>query len=207
MSPRPYRMGRRQISADETRARVVAAARELLAADDGPAGFSIDAVGRRAGVARMTVYYQFGSRAGLLEALFDDLAARAAIGDRLAAAFAEPEALDALAALVAAFAHFWTRDRLLIRRLHALAALDPEIGRGDRARNERRRKALRVILGRLADESGRLGPDAVDEAVDVLHLLTSFETFDALAGPDRSPEEVVPTVRRLARAALGLDGG
>lgn len=205
MSPRPYRMGRRQATADETRARVVAAAGELLAAADGPAGFSMDAIGRQAGVARMTVYYQFGSKAGLMEALFDDLASRAEIGARLAAAFAEPDAVDALAALIAAFARFWTPDRLIIRRLHALAVLDPEIDRGERARNERRRKAIRVVLGRLAEQRGRPGPATMDEVVDLLHVLTSFETFDALAGADRTPEEVVPLVQWLALAAVELD--
>ncbi len=39
-------------------------------------GFTVDAVAREAGVARMTVYYQFGSKAGLLEAIFDSLAVR-----------------------------------------------------------------------------------------------------------------------------------
>ena len=33
---------------------------------------AIDAVARQAGVARMTVYYQFESKKGLLEALLDD---------------------------------------------------------------------------------------------------------------------------------------
>lgn len=205
MSPRPYRMDRRQAAVDETRARIVAAARDLLATADGPAAFSIDAVGRHAGVARMTVYYQFGSKAGLLEALFDDLAGRAEIGERLAAAFREPDPLDALAALIEAFAHFWTPDRLIIRRLHALAILDPEIGQGDRARNERRRNALRVILGRVAERHGRPAAAALDEAIDLLHALTGFETFDALAGETRQPEDVVPVVRHLALAVLGLD--
>ena len=80
MSPRPYRLGQRQAATDETRARILAAARELLAASDGLTGFSIEAVARQADVARMTVYYQFGSKPGLLEALFDDLAARGQIG-------------------------------------------------------------------------------------------------------------------------------
>src|SRR2546430_2914681 len=37
-------------------------------------GFSIEAVARRADVARMTIYHQFGSKMGLLEALCDSLA-------------------------------------------------------------------------------------------------------------------------------------
>src|SRR2546430_11163673 len=74
MSPRPYRLGRRQPAAQRTRARVLRAARELLTARAGAEPFSVDAVARRAGVARMTVYHQFGSRRGLLEALFDSFA-------------------------------------------------------------------------------------------------------------------------------------
>src|SRR5437588_67268 len=108
MSPRPYRLGQRQVAADETRSRIVKAAREQLEKE---ASFSLDAVARRADVARMTVYYQFGSRRGLLEALFDDL-------------------------------------------------------------------------------------------VDLLFVLSSFESFDMLAGSDRTPDEVVPTVKRAAAAIL-----
>ncbi len=59
-------MGRRQATTSETRTRILAAARELLAAS-GAAGFSIEAVAQQADVARMTVYYQFGSKPGLLE--------------------------------------------------------------------------------------------------------------------------------------------
>ena len=74
MSPRPYRMARRRESTDENRQRIINAARELLASSDGAARFSLEAVARRAGVARMTVYYQFGSLRGLLQGLCDSLA-------------------------------------------------------------------------------------------------------------------------------------
>ena len=40
--------------------------------------------------------------------------------------------------------------------------------------------------------------------IDVLFTLTSFETFDSLAGPGKTPEAVVPLLQHLARAALGL---
>jgi AcrR family transcriptional regulator len=204
--PRPYRLGQRQAATEQTRARIIAAARELLMAGGGSGGFSIDAVARQAGVARMTVYYQFGSKLGLLEGLFDDLAARGGM-ERLAAAFARPDPLDALAEFIATFGRFWSSDRLVIRRLRSLAALDPEFEQGVRARDEWRRGGLRVLLGRLAEQYGRPAPESLDEAVDLLHTQTSFETFDTLAGTTRSPEEVVPLVQRLARAALGLDGG
>src|SRR5438552_6529596 len=122
MSPRPYRLGQRQVAADKTRSRILKAAREQLEKE---ASFSLDAVARRADVARMTVYYQFGSKAGLLEALFDDLAARGGMA-QLRAAFARPDPLEALAELIAVFCRFWASDRLVIRRLQALSVLDPD---------------------------------------------------------------------------------
>jgi AcrR family transcriptional regulator len=203
MSPRPYRLGQRQAASEQTRARVIAAARELLSAAEGLAGFTVEAVARQANVARMTVYYQFGSKEGLLEALFDDIAARGQIA-RLAEAFARPAALDALDELIAVFGRFWGSDRLVIRRLRALAALDPDFEKTLQVRDGYRRKAWETIVGRLAEE--RLLPAAVSagEAVDVLYTLTSFASFDTLAGKARGPEKVVPLVQRLARAALGL---
>lgn len=201
--PRPYRLGRRQAATEQTRARIIDAARELLVAGDGFSGFSIDAVARRADVARMTVYHQFGSRVGLLEALFDDLAARGGMGE-LPDAFRQPDPLDALAGYISVFGRFWAADRRVTRRLHGLAALDSELERALAAREERRRTGVRVILGRLSERYGRPIPARFDESVDVLSMLTGFESFDALAGPARSPEEAVPLVQRLALAVIGL---
>jgi AcrR family transcriptional regulator len=206
MSPRPYRLGQRQATTDQTRARILNAARELLMKSDGFSGFSIDAVARQADVARMTVYHQFGSKIGLLEALSDALAAQGGM-EQLASAFRQPDPLDALDTYIAVFSRFWDADRLVTRRLRALAALDPDFEHVIQARNERRRQGLRVLVGRIAQQSGRLPPERVDEVVDILYTLLSFESFDTLAGPTRSLEEVVPIIQRLARAALGLDEG
>jgi AcrR family transcriptional regulator len=206
MTTRPYRLGQRQATVARTRARIVDAARALLAAPGGVAGFTVDAVAGQAGVARMTVYNQFGSKMGVLEALFDDLAARGLVA-RLRAAFGRPEPGEALDELIAAFGGFWHSDRVVIRRIRGLAAIDPEVGQAVRARDERRREALRAVLGRFAEKYHRPSPGARDEVIDVLHTLTSFETFDNVAGTTRGPEDVVPLVCRLAHAALELGGG
>src|SRR5256714_15582278 len=121
MSPRPYRPGQRQVTTEQTRARILTAARELLTASDGFNGFSIDAVARQADVARMTVYYQFGSKIGLLEALSDSLASQGGM-EQLANAFRRPEPLDALDEYITVFSRFWDSDRLVTRRLRAMAA-------------------------------------------------------------------------------------
>lgn len=206
MSPRPYKLGQRQAAADQTRARIIAAARALLMAGEGFSGFSIEAVARQADVARMTVYYQFGSKIGLLEALCDSLAASGGMA-QLANAFRRPEPLAALEEYIAVFARFWEADRLVTRRLRALAALDPDFEQVIRARDERRRQGLRVLTGRLVEQYERPAPDAFDETITILYTLTSFECFDTLAGPERSIEEIAPVVCRLARASMGLEKG
>src|SRR5205807_9564201 len=122
-SPRPYRSVQRQAAAEQTRARIIAAARELLVASDGFSGFTIDAVARQAGVARMTVYYQFGSKLGLLEALFDSLAAGGGLTG-LPDAFRRPDPVEALDELIRVFCRFWASDQLVLRRLQALRTLD-----------------------------------------------------------------------------------
>ena len=204
MTPRPYRLGRRQAAVDRTRARILEAARALLVARGG-AEFSIDAVARRARVTRATVYQRFGSRPRLFEALFDDLARRGGMWD-LAAAFRQPDPDEALARFIATFGRFWTAHRPIHRRLLGLGALDAGLERTLRARQEWRRQGLRVIVGRVRERYGRPTADAEAETVDLLFALTSFQTFDVLAGAKRRPADVAPLVLRVARAVLGLGG-
>ena len=68
MSPRAYRLGKREAVIEETRERIIEAARELFG-KSGFYGVSLDDVATRAGVARATVYYQFESKFGLLDAI------------------------------------------------------------------------------------------------------------------------------------------
>lgn len=206
MNARTYTLKTRADASRRTRDRILTAARELLASDEGVGGFGLEAVARAAGVTRATVYNQFGSKRGLVEALSDDLATRAQIGARLGAAFASADALVALDSLIAAFAHFWTGDRVIIRRLHGIAALDPEIGRSDAERNARRRDALIAILSRLRAERGVPVEGALEPTAALLQMLTGFEAMDQLAGDARTPTDVVPVIQRLAREALGLAG-
>src|SRR5260370_31767748 len=103
MRPRADRLGQRQVLTEQARERILTAARELLMTSD---GFSIDAIARQADVARMTVYHQFGSKIGLLEALTDALAAQGGM-QQLASAFRERDPLDSLDTYIAVFSRFW----------------------------------------------------------------------------------------------------
>jgi len=196
---RPYQPRERQRQVDAGRERILAAARDVLDADDGEP-FSIDAVAKRAGVARMTVYNQFESKAGLLEDLFDSIAERGAFG-QMAKVFAIEDPDIALDEFVALFGRFWTSSRRAHRKLRAAGLLDPELESAMVARNERRRRGVTELVKRVAKE--RKLQLAKDDAVNTLFVLMSFDTFDALAGPTRTPEDVIPVVRRLVRLITG----
>src|SRR5271165_852074 len=95
MSPRPYNLGQRRGPIDRGRQQVLEAARRLLAGTASYTAFTVDAVAKQADVARATVYYQFGSKAGLLEAVCDSLAEAGQMSE-LATAFTEPDPREAL---------------------------------------------------------------------------------------------------------------
>lgn len=201
MSPRPYNLGKRREPIEAGRQQVLDAARWLLGGTASYTAFTVDAVARQADVARATVYYQFGSKTGLLEAVCDHLAEIGGLAD-LAEVFSEPDPLRALHRFVACFGRFWAADRLAMRRLRALALLDADVGTVIAARDQRRHQGLSVLAERLA-EAGMItaGPE---RAVGALAMLTSFETFDALAGPNREITAAVQDILPLAEAALRL---
>ena len=196
-------MAARDTATDKTRKRILIAARKLLLAEDF-SQFTMEAVARKADVSRLTVYYQFKSKAGLLEALYNFIAKRGEI-EQLAEVFRRGgDPLRTLREFIEVFARFWESDRDVIRRLHALGAIDSEIGSGLLARNERRRNGLGVIVERYCNMYPPLTAQLEREAIDVLHTLTSFETFDALAGSTRTREEVVEIIQKLAWNAIGF---
>ena len=185
MASRSYRLGRRQAAADRTRAAILAATRDLLAAG-GPA-LSAAAVAKRAGVSRITVYNRFGSKAGLLREL-----AEAARGDGTGRS--DPQAgepRERLKQRIAASCSMWSADPALFRRLEAVGNLDMSSPGEDRM---------------LAEELGagdHLRPGcSLKEAEDVIGALTSFEVFDRLHKDGRRPTSAVADI--LMRLAAGI---
>ena len=85
----PVQPRRRQEQISQGRRQILDATRALLRETTHYPAFSVDTVAKRADVARATVYYEFGSKTGLLEALCDDLAEAGQMSD-LAQVFAEP---------------------------------------------------------------------------------------------------------------------
>jgi AcrR family transcriptional regulator len=180
MDKRRYVQNRRAEAAQETRGRILDATRESLR--NGPVGaVRIEEVARAAGVARSTIYVAFGSRAGLFDALAEDLLGRAGFG-RIAASFRLPDARDALRSSLRDAAEIYSHDPAVTRSILALAAIDPDAGAAVSRFEHGRWPGMRMLAGRL-EQQGALRPGVSrDEAAQVLWILTGFATFDQLFG-------------------------
>src|SRR4029077_4572376 len=96
------------------------------------------------------------------------------IGDAMA--MSDPRA--ALDRLVEIFCSFWSSDAA-IGRLHDAMATDPEFATALIGRNERRRKALSILVERATKNVSRR---TREDAVDMIFAVTSYATFAMLRG-------------------------
>ena len=200
MSPRRYESAARDAAAEETRQRIVMSAAEILGGPKGFAGMSLDAVAKAAGVTRLTIYNQFETRRGLLEAVFDERARQGGLtAIPEAMALADPKA--GVARIVAIFCAFWASDAPGLSRIWAAMIGDPELAEGIKARNERRRTVFRTLVNRMV-ERGEVQKARAPELVDLLHGLTSLPFYMELSVPGRSAEAISRMVHQSAEDAI-----
>jgi AcrR family transcriptional regulator len=197
MPKRHYVSSVRAAAAAEKRDRVIQAATTLLRENTSIAAFSLDAVAKAAGVTRLTVYNQFGSRRGLLEAVFDVIARQGGL-TRIEEAMAMPDPRIGLDRLIEIFCHFWNQD-LAIGRLQEAMSADPELARALIERNERRRKTLEVLVARI--DRRKASSSARRDAVDLIFALTSYAMFANLCS-NRPADEACMLIRSASRRAL-----
>jgi len=209
MDKRPYRQRARAVSAESTRRKILAAARATL--EHSPLGaLSVDEVARAAGVARSTVYVLYGSRAGLFSALAYHLRDEAGF-ERLIAAYRQSDALRAFRDSQRESARVYAAMPELARALYSLAAIDPDAVGAVKALDDGRVPGMFDLAGRLQAQ-GYLRPGiAIEEAADLLTVVTSFQAFDQLFGIRSLPVDVVAerlvtlAERAICRADLPAD--
>ena len=154
MSTRRYEQRARAEEAEKTRQRIIDAVFERLrAAPSEPV--SVERIAEMAGVARSTVYAIFGSRAGLFDAVGEDLA-RAPRLRRLVEASHQPDAREALRGGLRAASAMLAGERDIWRALHSMAKLDEEAVGGAVARREQERAAAMARIARSLHEQGHL---------------------------------------------------
>jgi AcrR family transcriptional regulator len=178
-------MGRRQAEVDRTRARILAAAGELVA--ELGTSSSLNKVAQRAGVSRITVYNQFGSKARLLDAL----TARAAIVPQGPPPAQPGDPAGDLKRRIEQASAAWAENPDLYRQL---------AGGG---RNEGHAALDHELAVSLAAHD-RLRPGcSIKEAEDVIGILTSFPVFDRLhRGGRRSASGVAEILLRMASIVM-----
>jgi len=207
MASRRYEQRARAESAERTRRRILDAVLERLRR--APAEpVSIDRIAGMAGVARSTVYAIFGSRAGLFDAVGDDVFGRAGYGLVVDAA-RHPDAREHLRGGLRAASEMFAADRDVIRALYSMAQLDEHAVGAATGRWEAERGAGMKRLARRLGEEGELQPGvSVEHAGDVLWVLTSFESFDLLfTGRGLAPQAAATLMIATAEGALCAEGG
>ena len=109
-----------------------------------------------------------------------------------------------LLAFVDVFTGFWTRDRMVIRRIHGIAAIDPEFGEVVAARNRRRQMAATRVVDQLRKRKGYSGSSGQEAShqLAMLYSLTSFEFFDALAESTGDTTAAAALVSTLVKRSL-----
>jgi AcrR family transcriptional regulator len=200
VSPRRYESPTRDAAAEETRQRIVNAAGEILAGPKGFAGMSLDAVAKVAGVTRLTIYNQFGTRRGLLEAVFDERARQGGL-TAIPAAMALPRPKAAVLRIAEIFCAFWASDASGLAQVWAATIGDPELSEGIKARNERRRAIFRTLVTRMV-ERGEIQKARASDLIDLLHALTSLPFYLELSAPSRSAEAIAYIIRETVEGAL-----
>lgn len=196
MARRAYSSPARDAAAAAKRTQVVQVAERLLRESENAAAVSMEAVAAAAGVARLTIYKQFGSRRGLLEAVFDQRAAQGGLS-RIPEAMMIGDPRPALDRLVDIFCAFWASEPA-VGRLQGVAASDPEFAETINARNERRRQAIRVLVARSGAPERT---DAHRDATDLIFTLTSYAAYASLK-PNRSDAAVCSLIKSACADAL-----
>lgn len=209
---RPYELGKRLEQMDENRAAVLKAARELVSGQ-GYQRFTMESLAARSGVTRQTVHNLFGTKAGVLGALFDLIALEGGM-EGMAQVMSSPTGEGLIDGFIGIFCRFWARERRLLRQVHAIAVIDPEFGALTEERNRRRLTAASRIVSRLAGMSGgkagvvdgsgeqRLDAARLAQHAATLTALTSFELFDNLAELLGNEADAAAQVAHLVKRAL-----
>jgi len=174
---------------DQTRAAVLRAARKQLESG-GYRQMTMGSLAADSGVTRQTIHNLFGTKSAVLDALFDVIAIDGGM-EKMREIMTQPSPQAMLQGYVEVFSRFWASNRLLIRRIHGIGAIDPEFGAVIQARNQRRFTAALRVAGRIGEREN------LEEKAAALAALTSFEFFDAVT-------ESLPDEQRVARIILEM---
>lgn len=182
---RQYRSVARTAAAEETRARIRAAAQELFIAK-GYEGTTLKDVAERAGVGERTLYDSFGTKLGLLRHTIAMLTmgdeSRTPAADRPAAVAAREldDPREALAAHLRIGTELMNRAGDLLRVSEAMPGADPALERSV-ARGTQAAYEINLRMAQRLHSRGELRPGlTAATAADIMFTLTSPGVFHTL---------------------------
>jgi AcrR family transcriptional regulator len=185
-SRRPYHSPARRRQAEQTRMRILAAARELFRSA-GYAASTMEAIAAAAQVSAKTVEAAFGSKRGVLAAVVDPLASSGPprdLVDQVRAAEDPQHRIRLVAELTRRVYEASVPEFELMR---GAAAVTPEVA-AVAQQVEARRRANQVRLVTYLQEKGVLRKDlAPEEAADIVWALTSYDLYRALVSERHWP--------------------
>jgi AcrR family transcriptional regulator len=184
-----------------TRQRIIDAARQVLTAQP-LRGFNLSEVAEAARVVRSTIYTVFGSREGLLRAVAQDMTERGG-WDRMREAFRDPDAWAAIRRNIEEGTRMVASEHPVALAISTLAAVDPDAAVVAAEMDELRLRGIRDLVRRL-DEQGYLRPElSREQAVEILWVLTSWNSFDQLYS-GRGLDQPAAAERLVTMARLTL---
>ena len=181
--------------------RVLEAAERLID-DDAFHAATMDELAAAAGVSRATVFNRFGSKLGVLEALFT----RGMEGPEMQAiqdALALEDPVAALEGAIHTSCVIWERYGRVHEQLQAIAILEPQARALWLRQKDEQRADLQALARRLS-RAGRLRSGVSEtRATATIHMLTSLETFLWLRRSyGLSLRQTGETITDLARSLL-----
>lgn len=183
---RRYHSPARQRQAEQTKARILGAARDLFRTA-GYASTTVDAIASAAQVSAKTVEAAFGSKRGVLAALVDPLASTGPprdLVDQIRAA-ADPVRRLELVAELSLRAYEGSVPEFELMR--GAAAVAPEIAAAAGQVEARRRDHQARLIGYLRQQRPLRDGLTDDEATDIVWALTSYDTYRSLVLQRRWP--------------------
>jgi AcrR family transcriptional regulator len=200
MPTRSYTRGR---GSPESVDRVLDAAAQLIE-EDAFHTATMEALAATAGVSRATVFNRFGSKLGVLQALFT----RGMEGSEMQAiqqALAIQNPGAALRAVIEAACEIWEAYGSVHLQLQAISVLEPEATVLVDEQREQQRAEIEELTKRLA-KAGMLRSGVSQTRVTAtLHMLTSLETFVWLRRTyGLSLRQTRDTIAELAGAVVRL---
>ena len=204
---RTYDNAARQTQSEETRQRILDAARELIV-DRGYRAATVAAVARPAGVHVDTVYELVGRKPVVLRELIEralsgtDGTVSAEERDYVKAILAEPDPVRKLTIYAGAVRRIQTRMAPLLLALRDASATEPDAKQVWREISDRRAANMRKLVADVEAAGGLRAGLSVDEAADVIWATNSSEVYVLLTverewSPDRYERWLADTWCRL----------